>query len=225
MSDTLADKPLILSREQYDLPETRVGLLALMERVLMMPGPVQSFSMEVDQPIRVMRWVESNELFEGEPTLGHVLSTVNMTEVSFPGMGPEVLFAMFAALERDRCYPVCWAIGAQNRALLDNWLGILVGDTLANVPIERLKSLPEETILLCGAELRGGSVTDIKRAIKTTIGWRKEDEPKHEDVDRVRSASNGGGPAAGEVEGAGGRDGRTGWNPPRVPGWGQRSGT
>lgn len=217
----------VLNKEEYPEAKTKAGYTALLREILDVPGAVDQINMKVGRPVLVWRWVEKNDLMESEDlSLDGALANADILEYSNPDLAktaPEELFHLMSIMSSERHSPVCWATGRDQSGLLTKWLrveeqgvpyeeGFLLG-----LPVERLKSLPEDTILLCGAEHPGAALNEITLAVKAAIEIR---EDKHVEERLKRNASRGGRPAQernrpdGETPNDSGGNGSEGWEPP-----------
>ena len=214
-----------LQKEEHVMPVSKAGIVSLVREVLDLPGGVQRILLEKDQPVRVWRWVEKNELLEGARTLDVALQESDIIEYDNPDptkSAPEELFHMLLILENDRHFPVCWATGTDQTKLLRKWLkvdeqGVPFNEkSLLGIPIERLKSLPEDTMLLCGAAHVGGEGGDVTLAVKLALELRgeKDDEAKHEDVVGSGHPAKERSPAARATADSSSWNGESSWNPP-----------
>jgi hypothetical protein len=215
----------VLSREEYPEPQTKAGFPALVRQVLEQPGGVHRIVMERGQPVRVWRWTEKNDLMEGDRTLDMALASADIIEYVNPDetkTAPEELFHMLSVLNNEKHVAVCWATGRDQTGLFRRWLRVdeqgvpYDEDHLCGIPVERLKSLPEDTLLLCGAPHVSADIADVTLAIKLAIELREhhDQEVVERNADRVgHPAQERRRPTGASENGARGDDGQ-GWVPP-----------
>jgi hypothetical protein len=226
MGKALTKSELVLSKEEYPEPKTKAGFPALIREILDLPGGVARIILEKGQPVRAWRWVEKNDLYEEGPTLDGALTHAEIIEYINPDpakTAPEELFHMMLILSRERHIPVCWATGREQSGLLRKWLRVeeqgvpFDGDDLLNIPIERLKSLPEDTLLLCGASHINAGLGDVVLAVKLAIELREKTDVEKErkrDAAGSRHSSTERGGSIGEVStSSSGSIGKS-WSPP-----------
>jgi len=166
--------------EKYPLPSTIDGIISLF-RELMNEGNVQRIEFDTSAPVRVLRLVEADDpsLLEPSLDLDGVLRNVNMLEyISEDASSFQVLVDMMQLLNFEKKHCICWAVGS-GEDLLSEWLEFErrgMPDevmSLLNLPVRRLRSLPEDTLILCGAEYPGAYPEEITLAVKTAIEIRR----------------------------------------------------
>lgn len=217
---------LALQREEYPEPNSKKGVVSLVDEILKIQGGVERIILERGQPVRVWRWTEKNDLFEESPTLEGALAHAEIIEYVNPDeskTAPEELFHVMSVLKNEAHKPVCWATGRNQTGLLRKWLRVdeqgvpFDQSELLGIPIEHLKSLPEDTLLLCGARHYNADTHEVTIAIKTAIEIKgsKHDE---EEIDRyalgVRDTAEERGGSAREESSSSARDNGKSWYPP-----------
>lgn len=214
----------VLIREQHAMPTTKAGITTLVRELL----PCQKLIIEQGHPIRVWRLVDEDPMQEVNLDLDGMLRNSEILEYVNPNeekTAADVLFHMMQILRNEKSYPVCWVTGPTSETL-KRWLQFaelgLPGELteLFGVPIKNEAQLPEETLILAGAEFVEGDIRDIKVAVKTAMEIREVKEKKNAevvggDVDRSGPHPGGDGPPNGEVESYPGGDGKEVWSPSR----------
>lgn len=212
-----------LTKEEYPEPRTKAGFPALIREILDQPGGVHRISMERGQPVRVWRWVEKNDLLEQDPTLDEALSRADVIEYVNPDIhrtAPEELFHMLAILKSEKAVPVCWATGRDQAGLLRKWLrvdeqGVPFDESeFLGVPVERLKSLPEDTLLLCGAGHANAGPEEVTFVVKTAMEVRHVEEKNDRAIGGVGDSATRGRSAVGTPQNGATRDCGSTWYPP-----------
>jgi hypothetical protein len=132
-----------------------------------------------DAFIRVVREVEDHELGEDEVTWDGALRNVpTMLEYSSEGAPwAQVITDMFLLCQQERLRAVAWVVGVGEEDLLGQWLEIEKRDLPVTLPIRELhglpvytvRSLPEETLILCCSKYAGADPSEITLAIKTAM--------------------------------------------------------
>jgi hypothetical protein len=225
----------VLVTEEHHCPESVVGICSLIRNILESPGKVERFTFEVDQPVRVYRWVEKNDLMEEEEdSLGVILTRREMAEhLPMDGESPfETIFLMLHRLRMNKLHPVCWVTGPGSSRTLERWLKMNspIKDSrfnlheLLGLKIERPESIPEETLLLCGSSFERAPVREINYSIKTAIDLRRlgyaeqvsrNDDPRGVDPQERSAATR-------ALEGTRGRNVGASWDASRFLGSGLR---
>jgi hypothetical protein len=168
--------------ERYPMPETTEGLCKLVQ-ALFEKGGIKRF--EIDGLVRVTRESEIDpDMTEPNKSWEEALQGLenfiefNPKNSTDPAM---VLLYLTNLIERKGLKPVCFAAGPDT-GLLSLWLGLgelEIGlEALFGIPVRRMNSLPEETIILCGAPIRDADPTEIEFAVKTTIEVRTKNEER-----------------------------------------------
>jgi hypothetical protein len=186
-------------------------------------GSVQRIEVAMDSPVRVSRIVENGDPDLQEPniSLDGVLRNIEMIEYASEKASPfQVLVDMTQLVRREGLNCVCWATGVDEENLLNRWLefeerGMPAGvEYLLDRPIHRLRSLPEDTLILCGSNYPSADHTELTLAVKTAIEVRR---PKNERLssrssdDSIRTGSKEYGPATGQMAIASGGLRRVDW--------------
>lgn len=182
--------------EKYQLPATIDGICALVREVLS-GGHVKRLELDNDDAfVRAHRWVEVDGLTEDEVTWdGALRNVLVMQEYYSEGASSFQVVAdmMFLAME-EGVHNTCWVTGTGGPKLLRQWFDVdkrklPVGDinSLLGLPLHRVKSLPDETLILCCSKYPSADPTEISMAVKTTIDLRREpDAPGNKDADSGR---------------------------------------
>lgn len=220
----------ILVRQDYDLPKTIQGLTSLIREIV---EQGESDRIVIDQEhIRAWVWVEKNDLMEDQNvvTLDTALSSSEFIEYSNPNddkTPAEVLLHIMHLVQKEKLHPVCWVTGFPvGEGILSKWLGLVeVGlpssiDSIFGVKLERLKSIPEETLVLCSAGTKDADIKDITLVVKTVVEpWvRRNNNDSKLDAyaDRSRDHSEERSERPEPVEGPSRGDGGIGWSPASV---------
>jgi len=171
--------------EKYPRPRTPEAVCSLVREILTQPGLVQRIEIDVDEPVRVQRQVE-----EGDPDLveiqeswdGALKNVEGFLEYYSEGASSfQVIFDMLQLVAFERLHGTCWVTGVGQQGLLSRWFefeergmpatGI---DTILGLPVHRLGSLPEETLILCGSKYLQAEPSEIELVVKTSIEIRSE---------------------------------------------------
>ena len=170
-------------KEKYPLPEDSESIIALVRSILE-GGRVQRIELDINGPVRVLREVEIEDpdLVEPDINLDAALRNTEMIEYSSEGAESfQVLVDMMLLAQSKRPYCICWATGA-GEYLIPEWLELeargmrLMGvDTLLGLPIHRLRSLPDDTLILCASSNKEADPAEVNFAVKTDIEIRSED--------------------------------------------------
>ena len=220
-----SDDSRVLARESYPEPKSKQGIVTLVREILAQPGAVHKITIERSKGIYVLRWAEKNELMEEEQTLDGALRNAEIIEYandSFDVTPFEVLFDVVNVVRQtERSFPVCWATGLNSDGLLDTWLRIkeqarpFGTDELLAIPVQRLKSLPEDVLVLCGAPFEDAELGDVNLGVKASIELIEESNEQviYRHVDRGGSHPQERSPATGALEGHPGGSVREGWSP------------
>lgn len=186
-----------LKIEKYPLPDSIDGILSLL-REIMSAGQVQRIEFSTDSPVRVSRVVQDEgdpDLVEPNLGLDGVLRNIEMVEYfSEDATQYQVLVDMMQIIRKEGLNCVCWATGLDEDDLLNRWLefderGMPSGvEYLLDRPVFRIKSLPEDTLILCGSNYPSAEHNELTVAVKTAIEVRR---PKNEQQRlTVRKASD-----------------------------------
>jgi hypothetical protein len=214
-----------LRTEKYDLPGTTDGICALIREVLN-GGQVQRLEIDNDDTyVRVRRWVEDDGLGEDKVTWDGALRNVpNMVEYySDEATSFQVVVDMMLLAQADGLISLGWVTGVGEDDLLRKWFeldgrSMPVGgvDYLLGLPVHRVKSLPEETLILGCSKYPGADPEEITMAIKTTIDLRRSNGTVavDKDADRGRDHSCQHVTTAGQLALTTGGLREVPWNPP-----------
>ena len=169
--------------ERYDLPATVDGICGLVRDILE-KGSVASMNLTVGDSVRVKRVVETDELTD-EIKLGWdgVLRNLStLEELPSDEKTPhQIVFDLMDRVAFERLVPVAWVTGLNEQGLLADWLRARSNNQfgmLLNIPVHRLRSLPEETLILCAARHADADPEEVVFATKTTIELRSSYEPR-----------------------------------------------
>lgn len=214
--------------EKYQLPATVDGICALVREVLN-GGHVKRLELDNDDSfVRAHRWVESNDLAEDEVTWDGALRNVQVMQEYYSDGATsfQVVVDMMLLAQEEGLRCTCWVAGSEGPELLRKWfevdgrkLSVGAITEILGLPIHCVKSLPNETLILCCSKYPSADPTEISMAVKTSIDLRREnDAPTVKDADRSRDHSQEHAPAARQLAlGAGGLH-RVPWRPPDRPG-------
>jgi len=184
--------------EKYELPYTIDGICSLLRRLLEM-GHVGRIELDNDDAyVRVWRWIEKNALDEPDINWDGALRNLeSFMEYSSEGASSfQVLVDMMLLARSEGLKSVTWAIGAGGLELMKEWLSLKARGMpntdvsyLLGLPVLELKSLPQETLVLCCSKFPNADPSEITLAIKTTIDVRGTNDQDVGDDDRVRDHS------------------------------------
>ena len=208
--------------ERRALPDTTDGICALIREVLSSGiGHVKKLELHVNDVVRVTREVDANDLDEVPEDWEFVLRNVEMLEYSSEGASPyQVLVDMMLLVQHRGLRCIAFCTGDDETGLIDTWLelkdrGMPTGvHELLNLPIHRMNTLPEETLVLCGSKYSNADPTEVELAVKTTIEVRDEkqgDQSSREVDDPVGDGSGGRGTPVGQLALASGGLRRVPW--------------
>ena len=168
---------LLRSVDQLELPNTTQGILSVLRRVLSKPY-VQSVELRTGSPITVTWYKDaSDSLSIGEPEVDPdtILASVKLAEFVGGGSPKESLVDAMLLLTSEGHFPAFFFVGSVQE--FKNWLSIprvvplpkvedsaylnFIGVRLLEVP-----SLPDDCFVLLGADVVGGSMAEVSRALK-----------------------------------------------------------
>lgn len=167
----------VLRTEKYPLPGTLEGIVSMVREILSR-GRVRRLELDVDLPIKVLREVDPSECDEVDLDLESALHRVEMVECS--GEPLPSLSKMTRHLYRRNLFPSCWVVGPSS--ILEDWASPLEPEFYSgrtyflNVPLEVVKSLPSDTLILCGSSYKNADVEDISFSVKTSMELRRDYE-------------------------------------------------
>lgn len=214
-----------LKREEYDLPRDVKGIVALVQQVLSMDGPVHKIVLESGRGALVYRQLPEGEIAEEDLSIDGALRNSEIIEYDNDGASPfEKIHDMFRIVSDDGLHPVCWVTGINREDLLNQWfsneergLGNAKQDSLLGIPVERVSTLPEDTLILCGAPYEDSAYKDVVVGVRTSVEvFDDEDEadsPVGEIDHRVGNGPEADAPAARGMAPTSGNGDDAGWYP------------
>jgi hypothetical protein len=216
--------------ERYPLPNTIDGICSTIRDVLS-GGSVQRMELDVDEPlIRVVRTITDVGLEEPDIGWDAALRNVEvMLEYSSENASSfQVLVDMFLLVQQKKLIAACWAAGTGDEGLLDKWLELVDRGMppqipgLLGLPIYFLKSLPEESLILCASRYPNPEPNEISFAVRTAIELRRSHDPERvaggEVADSIRSDSREHPTTVDQLEVVAGELFLPSWGPSREPG-------
>ena len=184
-----------LRTEKYPLPGTIDGILGQLREILA-GGSVKRIELDTeDKNLRVRRWVEADDLAEEDITWeGAVRNVPVLDEYDSPGASSfQVVVDMLLMAQSEKVTGVTWITGMNDTELLRRWLevdrrSLQIGEVqeLLGLPLRRIKSITEETLILCCASNLSSEPEETVYAIKTAMELEREDVRRNEDVGRGR---------------------------------------
>lgn len=168
-----------LRTEKYPLPSTIEGILSLVREILSL-GRVRRVELDVDLPVKVVREVDETDLVEPNIDIDSALHKVEMVEVSSSKTSIETALKMCKQLYRRNLRPTFWITGPGT--VIETWAPVAEVEFCAgqsfflNIPMMTLKSLPSDSLILCGSSYRDADVGDIQFAVKTSMEVRRDYE-------------------------------------------------
>ena len=214
--------------EKYQLPATVDGICALVREILN-DGSVSRIELDTeDSYVRARRWVESGDFEEEDVGWDGALRNTDIVEYYSDGATSfQVVVDMMMLAQEDNLQATCWVVGRGEGDHIRAWFTIderrlpvgKIGSVLG-LPLYKLKSLPEETLILCCSKYLNADPNEISMAVKTTMELRRSHD-NHGSSKQNGKADGGVGdhppqypPAAGQLAlGTGGL--RTvSWHPP-----------
>lgn len=191
MSSTF-DKYEGLKREEYPLPGTVDEILSVLRSAMSQGSPVRKVVVEDSRSIIVYRDMNEGELEELEISLDGALRNSQVIEYlnDDATAAAEMLYDMQHLLHMHGLYAVCWATGPIDSDKLESWLQM--GERgmpttpgfqltqLGGFPVRRIRSLPEDVIILCGARHKEGDIRDIELGVKTNIEMKERSHARLE---------------------------------------------
>jgi hypothetical protein len=140
---------------------------------------------DIDDNVRVVRMVEDDPEFS-EEDVGWDAALRNVedfVEYASEQASPyQVIFDMMHLVDKERLNCACWVTGIGDENLLDKWFELTErgmpseGDSIVGLPLYQLRSLPEETLILCGSKYPSPEPSEITFVVKTTLEVRSSDE-------------------------------------------------
>lgn len=164
-------------REEYALPDTQEGIVNLVQSALS-AGAVEKLVVELGKPVFVYRMVEVGPYDEPEVELDAAIRASGYIEYYNPNEASpyEILADMITTIKQQGLEPFAFVTGPDG-GMLDNWLGTVergmptvdVSRQVLGVPLHRIPSFPEESLLLCGTDKDIPQAVDVTHYVKTTI--------------------------------------------------------
>lgn len=175
-----------LKVEKYPLPDTLDEICGLVRHVLQQGG-VQKLELSMGDVVRVSRFIpdDGTEVGEVEMSLDAALRNVNELVEYINNSAPasEVLLDMMLLVQQEGLHPVAWTAGFSDEDdLLDQWLDLQGRGMpkkvpgLLGLPLHRLASLPEDTLILCASQYANPEPNEISFAVKAAIEVRRPHE-------------------------------------------------
>jgi hypothetical protein len=170
-----------LHTEKYAVPATIDGIVALIREVLS-GGRVKRIELDTDDSsVRAYRWVEEVGLEEEEVSWDGALRNVPVMKEHYNDNSTpyQLVVDMFLSAQDAGLRGVCWVMGMGGPNLVRKWFDterrkLALGELndLLGLPIHTIKSLPDETLILCCSKYPSADPTEISLAIKTTVDVR-----------------------------------------------------
>lgn len=213
-----------LKTKKYALPSTVDGICSLVREILS-EGRIKRLELDTeDSFVRAQQWTENTGLEEDAVSWDGALRNVSAIQEYYSDGATsfQVVVDMMLLAQESGLTGVCWATGAEHDQLLRRWfdvdkrqLPVAQIDQLLGLPVRRLKSLPEETLILCCSKYRNSDPEDVSMAIKTSIEFRRENgTPGNEDANRSGSHPQEHGSATSQLVLTTGGLRRVAWGPP-----------
>lgn len=189
------------------LPKSADQVAVTVETLIAQGGLVRLDLLFEEGLVRVIEKVSGDVPFEEETSWDGALRNVEMEEYSSPGAESfQVVVDMMLLISHRRCHPAQWVTGVGGEALIEKWLELdergmpVKCDQLMGVPLIELKSLPEETLVLCGSRYPDAGPEEVSFAVKTTVELRRYDVQHGKADDRRGNGSRECDSATGEME-------------------------
>lgn len=218
-----------MKREQHRLSTGQTEEILSVLREVLEPRDVHKIVIESGHPMLVYRQKseEADPLEEEDISLDGAIRNSDMIEYDNQGASSfEIVHDMFYILLSEGMNPVCWATGPEQGAqTLEGWLKLEERglprpknmDNLLGQPVFRLKTLPQDTILLCGSSRDGGEAQDVEFVIKATVEMRDKNEASRS-IDRPVGNGQERDPTPADEVGSSARRGdEDSWNPASIP--------
>jgi hypothetical protein len=176
--------------EKYNLPDTVDGICSLVRQILN-EGSVERLELDVNDVVRVTRTVEDDDFNEPMTDWDYAVRNIgDMVEYSSEGATPfQILVDMTYLVQKEGLKCVCFVTGHDESDLLERWLelrerGMPTGaEGLLGLSLHRLRSLPEEALLLLGSRYANPDPSEVILAVKTTIEIRSDHEQARGSID------------------------------------------
>lgn len=184
-------KSSYLQKEKYPCPDTVDGICSLVREVLS-KGRVQSIEFSLGSPVRVTRSVEVDnpDLIEPDLDWEGALRNVEMVEYYDKDATPyQVVVDVMHLMQSEGLVCTCWVTGTGDVSLLSKWFkfrerGLPMGiRSILDRPVHRVKSLPEDTLILCGSAYPDADPDEISLAVKVAIELGRKDERSSSETD------------------------------------------
>jgi len=196
-------------REEYPIPE-KVDEIADLIRDILNGGRVQGLTIVHGDVIRAYRSVQE-DAYDPTAELDMALGYAEIWEYCVDEYHTvnDILVGMCKVLASLKNYPICFATGPNSTGLLDRWmlideLGLPKGvENILGLPVVRIKTLDEDTLLLCGARIPMADLEDIKVVVKTAIDLRGKEYDHYRAVSRNSSRREDAGGVGDDTEGDG----------------------
>jgi len=221
-----------LRREEFPLRSSRTGdIIQVLQQIL---STQQAYKIVIEGDRIVSYKIQTQEgLEESDVTLDGALRNSTLIEYTNDEYNAfETVLDMMQIVANEDLHPICWATGFPQERLLESWLRLEARgmqmpvdpmDSLACIPIHRLKTLPEDALILCATKHSDADVKDVVLGVKAAIFLRRPEvvdedqgqEPSREADSPVGDDSEGDAGADGAVETPAGRDVGGSWVPPR----------
>ena len=194
-------------REEYPIPPN-VDEIVESIRDILNGGSVKGLTIVQGDGIRVYRAspdAEYDPSFVVDNVLGYADVYEYLTDETHSANDKVV--GMAKVLSQHRCFPVCFATGPKTTGLLDRWLMVEeVGlprdiENIIGIPVVRVKTLDEDTLLLCGADMPLADLEDIKVVVKTAIDLRGKEYEHYRASTGSSARSSAPGPVRPDSEG------------------------
>jgi hypothetical protein len=185
------------------------------QRIVIESGRVLVYRPRGDEPLEdndvsLDGALRNSELIEYENTEGNAF---------------EMIFDIMQLVASEKLFPVCWATGKKQDEILQKWVALEERgmppdalDTLVMIPVVRLQTLSEDTLILCASRHEDGEAKDIVVGIKTVMELRDEEEASSEADHPVGDDSEGHAQATRAVEALAPRVDGGGWHPTNLAG-------
>lgn len=219
--------------EKFALPTSTDGVCALVREVLSpdLDGSVTRIEVDVELGVRVSRQIKEVDLVEDDVTWDAALRNApDFLEYHSEGASPfQVVFDMMHLLQAEGLLPVQWVAGFSEVDLVGQWLnlkerGLPTGvRRILGVPFQYLRSLPEDSIILCGSKYIDSQPEEMSLAVKAAIELDREtthgnrDIPRSEDHGHVWPSPRERPAAVGGVATLAGGPQAVQWGPPSYP--------
>jgi hypothetical protein len=156
------------------------GIVSMVREILS-GGKVRRIELDVGLPIKVLRDVSGDTSLE-EPGIDIDAALRKAEMIEFTELTPsniQTALAMDNELWRRNVWPSFWVVSPGS--CLEKWVEVCLGAVVyrggqryfLNIPIQTLKSLPDDVLILCGSIFKNGDVDDVSFAVKTSMEIRE----------------------------------------------------